>query len=150
STPPVDNTPPTITSTSPASNATGVSPASAVSAVFSEPVQSGTISMILKDAANNTIAGTVSYNSGTNTATFTPTTSLSLTTVYTMTVSGAKDNANNTMSSTSWSFTTASNTTATIWADTVVPSTPADTDTSAVELGVKFRSSASGYITGVR
>ena len=38
----------------------------------------------------------------------------------------------------------------TIWSDTAVPATPADPDTSAVELGVKFRSDLDGYITGIR
>lgn len=37
-----------------------------------------------------------------------------------------------------------------IWPSTTVPSNPQDTDTSAVELGVKFRASVAGKVTGVR
>ncbi|MGH3658372.1 MAG: DUF4082 domain-containing protein, partial [Micromonosporaceae bacterium] len=37
-----------------------------------------------------------------------------------------------------------------IWAPTDAPGTPADPDTSAVELGVKFRASQDGVITGIR
>lgn len=38
----------------------------------------------------------------------------------------------------------------TIWPGTTVPATPASGDTGAVELGVKFQSSTSGRITGIR
>ena len=103
---PADTTAPTISSRTPAASATGVAVSSTVTATFSEAFQSGTISMILKDASNNTIAGTVNYNSATLTATFTPTSVLPVNTVYTMTVSGTKDTAGNTMTSASWSFTT--------------------------------------------
>jgi WD40 repeat protein/chitodextrinase len=41
-------------------------------------------------------------------------------------------------------------TTFTIWPATAVPATPAEPDTAAVELGVKFRSDSDGYITGIR
>jgi hypothetical protein len=37
-----------------------------------------------------------------------------------------------------------------IWSSTVVPAVVADTDTKAVELGVRFRSDVDGYITGIR
>jgi uncharacterized protein DUF4082/Big-like domain-containing protein len=37
-----------------------------------------------------------------------------------------------------------------IWPATAVPASPADTDPSAVEVGVKFRSDTDGYVTGVR
>src|SRR5690242_20282876 len=38
-----------------------------------------------------------------------------------------------------------------VWSDTTVPgTTDTQVDSSAVELGMKFRASANGYITGVR
>jgi Domain of unknown function (DUF4082)/Bacterial Ig-like domain/Bacterial Ig domain len=37
-----------------------------------------------------------------------------------------------------------------IWASTATPTNPAEADSSAVELGVKFRSDVSGFITGIR
>ena len=38
----------------------------------------------------------------------------------------------------------------TIWGPTATPATPADSDASAVELGVKFTSDVNGLITGIR
>ena len=38
----------------------------------------------------------------------------------------------------------------TIWSSTTTPGTLSDSDTSAVELGVKFRADVNGFITGVR
>ncbi len=52
-----------------------------------------------------------------------------------------------------WTFTTAAAATGcpcTIWPNTTVPATAAAADNSAVELGVKFRASEAGYITGIR
>ena len=37
-----------------------------------------------------------------------------------------------------------------IWPTTAVPGTPADSDNSAVEVGVKFRADTDGFVTGVR
>ena len=38
----------------------------------------------------------------------------------------------------------------TVWSSSTVPANPADTDSSALELGFKFRALQNGYITGVR
>jgi methionine-rich copper-binding protein CopC len=114
-----DTTPPTITSTNPANNVTGVPVSTTVSAVFSEPVQSGTISFVLKDPGNNVVAGSTSYNSGTRTVTFTPTSALSGSTVYTATISGAQDTAGNPMAApVSWAFGTADTTPPTVTSHT--------------------------------
>src|SRR5262249_40071830 len=37
-----------------------------------------------------------------------------------------------------------------IWSSTATPGTPSANDSSAVEVGVKFRADQSGYVTGVR
>ena len=53
----------------------------------------------------------------------------------------------------SWTFTTAATASAcpcSIWADSAVPGTPATNDSSAVEIGVKFRADRAGYITALR
>jgi len=47
------------------------------------------------------------------------------------------------------SITVVEQTTFNIWPDTSVPASLADPDTSAVEVGVKFRSDLDGYITGI-
>ena len=77
-----------------------------MTAVFNEFVVAGTISFVLKDPNNNTVSATETYNDTTHTATLTPASSLAYFTTYTATLSGAKDSANNQMSTVSWSFTT--------------------------------------------
>jgi hypothetical protein len=107
-----DTTPPTVASTSPVANATGVAISTAVSATFSEAMNASTItttSFTLK-AGTTPVSGSVSYNSGTYTATFTPGANLSYSTTYTATLSTAITDAtgNPLASAYSWSFTTAS------------------------------------------
>ncbi len=52
----------------------------------------------------------------------------------------------------SWSFTTAAagSSSYSLWSNTATPAILSDSDTGAVELGVKFQSSAAGYITALR
>src|SRR6185503_14775362 len=105
---------------SPANGAVAIPINTNVNATFTESVQSGTITFVLKDPANNTIPGTTSYNDINQTVTFTPTSSLLGSTTYTATLSGAKDANNNTMTTTNWSFTTVSS-------DTTPPTVTAQT-----------------------
>ncbi len=111
-----DTTPPTVTTTLPVANATGVIPANPVTATFSEAMASATINTTtfeLRDPGNNNnlVPATVSYNVATNTATLTPSAALAASTTYTATVkggaSGVKDAAQNALAADySWSFTT--------------------------------------------
>ena len=113
-----DTTPPTVTSKSPTSGATGVAVGSSITATFSEAVQSATVTgttFTLKNSAGTSIAGTVTYDSATKTATFTPSAppGLAYSTSYTASLSnGIKDIAGNglTPNPTRWSFTTARDT----------------------------------------
>ncbi len=74
---------------------------------FNQPVQSSTIVFTLKNEFGTAVAGSVSYNSSTNTATFAPSAALPASTTYTATVSGAKNSAGVAMSSpVSWEFIT--------------------------------------------
>ena len=142
-------TPPTVTSQSPASGATNVAVNTTVSGTFSEAVQSSTL--VLKNSAGTAVAGSVAYNSSTQTETLTPSAALAYSTTYTATLSGAKDQAGNMMSPVSWSFTTAAaSTTTSIWSNSATPANPSENDASAVELGVKFYSDVSGFITGLK
>jgi methionine-rich copper-binding protein CopC len=144
-----DITPPTVTSTSPAANASGVATSTPVRATFSEPVQASTIAMTV----SGNVTGTTSYDASSLTATFTPSAPLANQTTYTVTVGGAKDLAGNTMSAVTWSFTTAAPAgvcPCSLWPNSTVPGTQTTADNSAVEVGVRFRSDAAGYITGLR
>ena len=151
-----DTLPPTVTASSPPNGASSVSTATTVTATFSEPVTPTSVSVVVKGPSGATVAGTTTYASSTRTSTFTPSSPLSAGTAYTVTVSGETDLAGNIAAPTTWSFTTATSTPpagscpCTLWPDTAVPGTPAASDTSAVELGVRFQASQAGVITGVR
>jgi len=70
-----DRTPPTVTGASPTPGATDVPADTLVTATFSEPMTAGSIStstFTLTGASGGPVTGTVSYDSGTRTATFQP------------------------------------------------------------------------------
>ncbi|MGN6575118.1 MAG: N,N-dimethylformamidase beta subunit family domain-containing protein, partial [Nocardioides sp.] len=137
-----DNTKPTLTSRSPAPNATNVSLGSTVTAVFDESVQQSTISFELRNPSANLVASTFGYDSATRTATLTPSSPLTASTTYTARVAGAADTSGNVMDPVTWTFTTGAsslNCPCTIWPSTATPAAT-DADTTSVELGVKFRS----------
>jgi hypothetical protein len=112
---PPDTTPPTVTATQPADNATGVSTSANVTATFSEamdPASITTSTITLRDPANNAVPASVSYDSASRTATLDPTSTLSNSTAYTATIksgsSGVKDSAGNPLATDrTWTFTTA-------------------------------------------
>ena len=135
----VDTTPPSVSASNPASGATGVPTTTTVSATFSEALQAGSAAI-----AVGGVAGASSYDAASRTITFTPSSPLAASTSYTATVTGARDAAGNTMVPYTWSFTTAAPGGAcpcTIWPPTATPATAAVADNSAVELGVRFRTS---------
>ena len=102
----VDTTPPTVSSTSPAADETGVAVGTVVTATFSEAMNASTITT--SSFTLDGVAGSVSYNSGTYTATFTPDSDLAYETTYTASLSTAITDAvgNPLASAYSWSFTT--------------------------------------------
>ena len=97
----VDSTPPTVSSTAPASAATGVGTSAAVSATFSEPIDAASLtsaSFELRGAANALVAASVTYNAATRVATLTPSAAMAAATSYTATVTTAvRDTAGNAM-----------------------------------------------------
>ena len=146
----VDITPPSISARTPASAATGVPNDSPISVTFSEPVRNdSSLTLTLKNSSSQTIAASLIYDPTDNTATLTPTSPLALSTKYTVTA-GATDLAGNVMTPASWSFTTAATTTFSIWSTSTTPTNTSEADPAAVEVGTKFVSSVSGFVTGVR
>ena len=150
-----DTTPPAVVSRTPDVSATNVSPATAVAAVFSEPIRGETITFVLKDPAGNAVTASLAYDDATRTATLTPSAPLSPSITYTAIVSGATDAAGNVMTgATTWSFTTSAAASAapaaSIWGDGATPVNPSDNDGAAVQLGVRFRSDVNGYVDGIR
>jgi hypothetical protein len=106
-----DTISPTVKSTNPASSATNVSVSSPVTITFSEAMDPATITnanLKVVDALLSSVSGTVAYDSASNTATFTPSSSLTFTALYTASVStGVQDVAGNALASAyTWTFTT--------------------------------------------
>jgi len=148
-----DTTPPTVSSSSPSSGATSVPSSTTVTATFSEAVQPSSVNMAVTGPGSTAVAGSTAYDGPSRTATFTPSSALALSTTFTVTVSGAQDAAGNPMQQVSWTFTTAATNSGcpcSIWSASDAPSTGSSNDASAVELGVRFRASTNGYITGIR
>ncbi len=107
---------PAVTAESPATGDTGVAVSSPVSAVFNEDVQSGTITFTLTSSSGPAVVGSLSYDSATNTATFTPNAALASNTAYTASITGAKDTAGDPISGPfTWTFTTEPATGTTYW-----------------------------------
>ena len=156
-----DITAPTVLSVSPVNGATGVSTATNVIANFSEAVNSSTVTSStfqLRDAGSNLISASISTSSGQ--ITLTPNAALTASTTYTVTIVGGafgvKDLAGNALANNySWTFTTAASgggggTTYTVFQTTNTPSVPLSNDGQGIELGMRFRSSQDGFITGIR
>ncbi|MFP5346775.1 MAG: Ig-like domain-containing protein [Actinomycetes bacterium] len=106
---PVDTTPPTVTTTSPAASATNVDASAPIQVAFSEPMQETTVkTAITVTGPKGAVSTTFSYDSVSNTATLKPSAALAAGAVYTVKVEGAKDTAGNAMAAPqSWTFTTA-------------------------------------------
>jgi len=160
STPPVDNTPPTVTGATPASGASNVLTSASPSVTFSEALNAATVNsstVFLRNAAGQVIPTTVTYNAANRTATLTPTAALANATTYTIVVkggaSGVKDAAGNALAGdflSSFSTRAAGLITSSMWNSSTTPATVDSGDTDAVELGVRFTATTNGYVTGVR
>ena len=143
---------PVVTSTSPASGATGVGVGATVSATFSGAMQSGTGTFTVA-SSSGAVAGAVTLATDGKTFVFTPNGALSAATTYTATITGAKNTFGVTMSgSTTWNFTTAGTAACpcSLFSSTSVPATPDVADNSSVELGVRFSPATAGFISGVK
>ncbi len=99
---------PAVSSTSPANQATGVPISVTPSATFNQAVVPTSVVFSVLDPSLNSVPGTTSYSSATNTSTFAPGSPLAYNTTYTATVSGATNSSGQAMASPySWTFTTA-------------------------------------------
>jgi len=141
--------PPTVTATTPVDGAGSVATSVKPAAVFSKALDPSTVTFTLTKATGGAVAGTAAYDSATKKVTFTPSAALTGATTYTATVAG-KD-ADGGSGGATWTFVTAIDATVyTLFANDTVPSTVAQNDPSAVELGVKFAASEAGKVVGIR
>lgn len=101
---------PSVTGVNPAASTTEIGMDTQVQATFNvamDPATINTSTFMLSSPSGVDVNGTVSYDTGTKTATFNPSYSLSPLTTYTATISGVRDTAGTGMSSPySWSFVT--------------------------------------------
>jgi hypothetical protein len=144
--------PPTVTSTSPGSNATDVALNTAVSATFSQDLNPDAIQFTLTRSGGGAVPASVTYDSTTDKATLQPYTALSASTTYTATVQ-ATDAWGNAMSAPhTWTFTTGTSVTCpcSVWSSSAVPDVASASEANSLELGMRFTSAINGYITGVR
>ena len=147
----VDAQGPSLSALTPSNGVTSADPGTVVSATFDEPVQAGTIVMELRDSGGAVVSGTTSYDAATRVVSFAPGALLGAGATYTASISGAVDLGGNPMTSAvSWSFSVLGQTFTSIWGGGATPAVADSKDGGAVELGVKFRSSASGRVHGVR
>ncbi len=107
---PAGPTLPSITSTNPADLNTSIPLDAVIQVVFSKPMSAATITAgsFTVTAGSTPIAGSISYNSGSRTAYFDPTTALPAFTYFTVTLTtGIQDTSGNALTQNySWSFTT--------------------------------------------
>lgn len=152
-----DTNAPVVLGVEPANGAVGVNMAGLIKVRFSEGMDPSTITngIVLSNAVTGVVAGTILYHGATNTAEFVPANRLLPSTSYTVLISGGtggvKDVAGNPLAGdVTASFTTTNQAFYSIWQDTMVPILPEADDTVPVQVGVKFRSDVSGYVTGIR
>ena len=122
-------TQPTVISVAPPAGVSGACPNTIVTATFSKAMNPSTINastFTLIGPNTTTVSGQVTYNSTSNTAIFTPSSSLALSTLFTATITtGARDMFGNALASNfGWSFTTGITTCSGVGAPTVVSVTP--------------------------
>jgi hypothetical protein len=103
--------PPTVISVAPPNGSSGICPNTLVTATFSEAMKPSTINtttFTLAGPGTTPVVGTVTYVVSSDVATFTPTSSLALNTLYTATITtGAQDLAGDPLASDYvWTFTT--------------------------------------------
>jgi hypothetical protein len=108
-------TPPKVVSVAPPNGANGACPNTIVTATFSEAMNPSTINattFTLTGPGTTSVPGQVTYTASSNTATFTPASTLALNALYTATITtGVKDAFGNALASNFvWSFTTGTTT----------------------------------------
>ena len=141
---------PTALQPVPAPGAIGVPPGANVQAHFDEPVVPGSISFTLS-GPGGAVSAAVSYDAPSRTVTLDPTAALAAGTTYTASLAGANDGSGHTMVPLTWSFTVVGyNCPCTLWNPADAPGTAAADDGDSLTLGVRFRPSIDGVVTGVR
>ena len=147
-------TPPVITSAQPAPGATSVPVNTPLSASLSEGISPSTLTFTLKDPNGVTQSGAASYDPVGHVATFTPNGQLGMNTTYTASVKATDLWGNAMPSAYTWSFTTADtpptfSCPCSLFHQSGSPGNANTSDAHPVEVGMRFQSAVSGWVTGV-
>ncbi|MBE1466941.1 DUF4082 domain-containing protein [Kibdelosporangium phytohabitans] len=147
-----DSTPPSVTSTNPPNAGTGVSLTAPITVTLNEPVDLSTAQFTVKDSGGAKLNGTLSLSGDQKTVSWTPAARLTAGATYSGSFKIADVNGNIMPTATTWSFTTTTTQTCpcTLFSDATVPTVTAENDSGSYELGVRFTTSANGFVTGVR
>ena len=139
----------TVTSQSPAPNATGVALSAKPSLTLSAAVQPGSALVLSAGGAN--VAGSSALSADARTITFSPAQQLPSNAQITASASNVISTTGASLAPTSWQFTTVNAAPAaqTLFSS-MVPQVAASTDTSAMELGTAFQTTAAGVVTALR
>ena len=155
------STAPTVSSTDPVADATGVKPGDTISAVFDEAMDRDTITastFIVKDSNGDPVTGTVSYDDAAKTASFIADQGFGVGETYTATLKGGSGTVAENMEGIalaadhSWSFTVSSTNECPCSLENLANPAGAITsdDSGGLELGVKVKPSTNGYISSIR
>ncbi|WP_433273909.1 DUF4082 domain-containing protein [Actinosynnema sp. CS-041913] len=147
-----DRTPPTLESRTPAPDAVNVPVGGSVSLTYSEPIDPASPQVWLTDPGGVRLRGTSSLSDDQKTVTWTPNGVLTAGTRYTVTAVAADVNGNATASDAIWSITTEALAACpcSLFSAATVPTTPSAADNNAYELGVRFKATYHGRISGVK
>ncbi|MEW2358223.1 DUF4082 domain-containing protein [Spirillospora sp. NPDC029432] len=152
---PPDTMRPTVVDSTPYGGSSSVKTSARPTVTFSEPVRAGSPAFTLKDGTE-TIPGSAVLDESRTVLTFTPSSPLPYGTRLTAAVSGAADDAGNTMEDFGYAFTTAERTVpgqcpCSIWPDDAAPAVEGVHDGGReIELGVRFTADRDGTISGIR
>ena len=128
----------------------------AVSATFSKPATAASVQFALTGPGGTNIPGTTNYDPATGKVTFTPSAQLVAATSYTANLTATSTTNQPLSAGGTWTFTTVplprtdGVCPCTLYQDTVTPTVLEVKDGAPLALGVRFASSTSGQVTGIR
>ncbi|MEK0156356.1 DUF4082 domain-containing protein [Arthrobacter oryzae] len=128
----------------------------AVAATLSKPATAASVQLTLAGPGGTNIPGATNYDPATGKVTFTPSAQLAAATSYTATLTATSTTNQPLSAGGTWTFTTVplprtdGACPCTLYQDTVTPSVLEINDGAPLALGVRFASSTSGQVTGIR
>jgi hypothetical protein len=152
---PTDSTPLSVTSVAPLGGQTSVPYDTNLTINFSRDVTPASVVVTLLDAENRPVAGALSHDTGRRVV-LDPTQSLAPATRYTVSVTAKTADGQPIPAPYQWAFTTAQppatagSCPCTLYNDGDNPGEPPQTEPDSVQLGVAFRSTTAGVISGIR